>query len=201
MQYELDVGAFDEALSHAPWLIEEAKALSRVWMLNWIANSYAMVASLPGNKERIVKFDEVIESTGHAPTSIGRASLSLAEGDYQTAIERLSSRLANEDQILETRRRLQGLSILAAAQHAAGAWDDALRSTDQALKITQECDMAPAEWRFLVQQAHANRSLNNATLADEQLEKAEALWQETAGTIPSTEHRNHYAQLAERLGI
>ena len=201
MQYELDVGAFDEALVRAPGVIEEAKVLSRGWMLNWIANCLAMAASIPGNETRIASIKEIIESTGYSPSTIGRASLILAEGDHTTAIERLEARLSKNDTYLEMRNRLLGLTLLSTAQRAANAWPEAITIIDEALNIAQSSNMVPTQWRLLVQKANALRFLDDESSANEQLQSAEALWQETADTIPNSDHLNDYTQLAERLGI
>lgn len=201
MQYELEVGAFDDAIGRAPHVIEESRALSRVWMLNWVANSLAMVASLPGNENRIEPIKAIIESTGYAPGSIGRASLALCEGDAEAALDRLQSRLPRLGSLLETRNRLLCLAMMATCYQATGSWQEMLDVIKQALTITNESELKPMQWRLLTLQAKAHQELGAAEAAKDSLDQAEEIWRLTADAIPDDKHRDAYALLAERLGI
>jgi tetratricopeptide (TPR) repeat protein len=201
MQYELTVGAVDEALARASWVIEESIALSRVWMLRWVADSYAAVASLPGNEERLTQFNEIIAATGFEPGTIGKAWLDLAAGDYQTAVGRIEARLARKDRIIDSRHKLNAQKTLGLAQLKAGDLVAAQAHTEQALAITTANNMLAQHWQLLLQQSLVHRALGNEQEAQQLHTQAESVWQEVCDNIPDAEHRQRYTGLAESLGL
>jgi tetratricopeptide (TPR) repeat protein len=201
MQYELNVGAFDAALARAPHVIEEAHALSRVWMLRWTANLMALAMAVPGNEGNLTRVRELIETTGYDADSSGRAAIALAEGNSNTAEELLEKRLKSDSRYLELRGRLMTTGLLTSVYERTGQWEALRDSAKEIINTAEQCDMNPLCWRQLVALSRAEAALGDSENSKAHQEKAEALWQQTMETIPEASHRDAYTHLAEKLGL
>jgi tetratricopeptide (TPR) repeat protein len=188
LQYLLDCAAFDEAFEKAPHVIEESEALSRIWMLNWVANALAHVTPYL-NAADIQRARALIDSTGMRLGRAGQSSLALAEGDLDQARTLGTGERKAELEVREARRLLATRERFAQTLVAAGAWDDACAEIDQAIPACREAKLQQILWRLLALKAMVCRSRKDDAAAETARTEARALQADIATTISNPAHR------------
>jgi tetratricopeptide (TPR) repeat protein len=191
LQYLLDCAAFSEAFEKTHYLVEESKALSRVWMLNWVANSLANVTPYLDTDDH-QRARVLIETTGIPLGRAGQASLALAEGDLDRARGLGSSKRDAGLEIREARRLLAIRERFAQTLVMAGAWDDAGLEIDQAIPACREAKLYQILWRLLALKAMVSRSRKHDDAAEASRAEARALHADIGATIGNPTHRETF---------
>ena len=200
-QYELNVGAYDDAIARAPLVTDESKALSRVWMLDWIAYASALTMLGPAGKTHKPQLLQIIDATEQTLSGVGKAALLLAQGSFEEGVDVLQAVLQKGSQYLSVRQRLTTFHLLAVAHAERSEWRPALDFSQQAISQADELCMSPLLWRLYLLRAQSQSGLGQAAEAETSSHLAESIWQEVADSIPDTAHRRHYTLLAERAGL
>jgi tetratricopeptide (TPR) repeat protein len=191
LQYLLDCAAYSEAFEKTPYLVEEAKALTRVWMLNWVARSLAHVTPYL-DADDLQRAKGLIETTGISLGRAGRSSLALADGDLDEARSLGSGKREAELEVREARLLLASRERFAQILVAAGAWDEASAEVDQAIPTAREAKLRQILWRLLALKAIISRSGNDQTAAEAAQAEARALHAEIGATITIPAHRESF---------
>jgi hypothetical protein len=188
LQYLLDCAAFDEAFEKTPYVIEESKALSRVWMLNWVANALAHVTPYL-DADDVQRARELIETTGMKLGRAGQSSLALADGDLDQARTLGTGKRKAELEVRQARLLLATRERFAHILVAAGAWDDAGAEIDQAIPACREAGLQQILWRLLALRAMVSRSNKDTAAAETARSEARALHAKIGATISNQGHR------------
>jgi tetratricopeptide (TPR) repeat protein len=202
MHYALQVGAHEEAIARAKHVTVESHALSRAWMLKWIAQDLADLAfDYAGDAAMIARIEELIAATGARLGAIGAAALNIAKGDYGAAAA-LQDVSKGHDWIATTRLEIMRAQILA---HLAAAQGDHAKARDWLNKAVSRARDTGAEhrlWRALGELALIEEAMGDKGSAATR-EEAQAVWTKVGATIPDMEHRAAFMRglIACRLGL
>lgn len=199
----LRTGAVDEALDRAAHVTAESHALSRAWMLKWIAHDLAaLAADYVGDATMIARITALVTATEASPGILGKAALHLASGETGQARELL---LAPQPAELIGASRFDFVYALLLAQlHQAGG--DHAQALD-AIKPAVDCARAAGAegqlWRLLGEQGLIEQALGHDAAAAATQQEAKALWTKIGSTIPDIEHRAAFMRgpVARRLGF
>jgi len=188
LQYLLDCAVFDEAFDKTPHVVEESKALSRVWMLNWVANALAHVTPYL-DADGVRRAHALIESTDMPLGRTGQSSLALAEGDLDRARTLGTGKRDAETEVREARLLLATRERYAQILVAAGAWGEASAEIDHAIPASREAQLRQILWRLLALKAMVARAGKDDTAAEAARAEARKLHTEIGETISNPAHR------------
>ena len=169
-------------------MIDESKALSRIWMLNWVANALAHVTPYLGVDD-VQRARALIETTGMRLGRTAQSSLALAEGDLDQARNLGAGKPRAELEVRQARLLLATRERFAHTLVAAGAWDDAGAEIDQAIPACREASLQQILWRLLALRAMVSRSKKDTAAAETARSEARALHAKIGATIGNQAHR------------
>jgi tetratricopeptide (TPR) repeat protein len=201
MSYVLRTGAHDEALERAKHVTAESHALSRAWMLKWVAEDLAgLAADYVGDAEMIARIEALVTATGAPPGKLGEAALHIAKGENDAAMALLVGPKQIE-WIGAARFETVHARLLAQLHTSGGDHAQALAAIEPAVSRARESAAAGRLWRLLGEQALIEEALGRDAATTRQ--EAKALWSRIGGEIPDPEHRAAFTRgpMARRLGF
>jgi tetratricopeptide (TPR) repeat protein len=201
MSYVLRTGAHDEALERAKHVTAESHALSRAWMLKWVAQDLAgLAADYVGDAGMIERIEALVAATEAPAGTLGEAALLIAKGENAAAMELLIA--PKRVEWMGAARYGTVLALLLAQLHAIGGdHAQALAAITPAVALAREDGADGRLWRLLGEQALIEEALGQDAAATRQ--EAKALWARIGADIPDPEHRAAFTRgpIARRLGF
>lgn len=201
LSYVLRTGADDEALDRAPHVIAELHALSRAWMLNWVAQDLAeLAADHVGDGEMINRIEALVAATEAPPGVLGEAALRIAKGEHAAAKELLLAPKRVEWMGAARFETVHG-GLLAQLHTIEGDHAKALAAIKPVVARARQTGAEGRLWRLLGEQGLIEQALGHDFTATQQ--EAAALWSKLGSAIPDTEHRAAFTRgpIARRLGF
>ncbi len=184
--FKCQMGAIAEVLAEAEALIEESRALNRVWMVGSLVEFLAVACARAG---RTAEAQDVIGKVApeSPPRGLAAAHIALATGDAAGALEKaqqLSRTHANNGNRLSAADagEVVALSFLA-LQRFAEARDEAARQ----IAFCEERGYRNLLWRLLATRAEAHAGLGSIKDAMADFRAGAALVKALAATIPVAE--------------
>jgi len=191
-QFELNCGDFDAALVRGPDVISESEALSRIWMLGWVANSCAIVQPyLIEQPDKIAEFNQLIESTGMPVRNAGEAALKIASGDFGDGIQILEKRVEREDRGLRVRDDAVTYLYLTLANLQHGNYRTAYEVGKQGITLCERHQLHYRHWQQLSLTALAAEQCGEADAASD-MEKARELHAKVGGTVNDEKYQQAF---------
>jgi hypothetical protein len=202
--YDMHVADVEGALARTPYVIEEAKALARAWMLTGLSNRLALASpSQVGDTATIARIEALIADTGMFPGMTGTTALALAKGDTTTARTSLkAAESANQGQLAVV-ARLTRVQLLAQIETADGNHQAANDAISTAVALAREKSMRSQLWRLLGEQAIISEKTGEAQAASASKAEAKQIMAELSQTIPDERQRANFLQgrVATQLGL
>lgn len=201
LTYVVLTGAHDEAIDRAVHVTAESHALSRAWMLKWVAMDLAeLAADYVGDPQMIARIETLVAATGASPGVLGEAALAIAKGEAAAAKELLLGPKRVDWTGAARFATLHG-RLLAQLHTIAGEHDKALEAIKPAVSRARETGADGRLWRLLGEQGLIEQALGHDATATRQ--EAAALWTRLGSDIPDTEHRAAFMRgpIARRLGF
>jgi hypothetical protein len=205
LQYLLDCGHFEEAFEKTPHVVAEAKVLSRMWMLSWVANSLANAARYMADEPDMMNQLEVLlESTGTSPGRMARCALALGRGELESAKEisdQIAGRLQASTRDLGPYLTFKDIRCFILA--ADNRWNDVLIELDTILPRCRESKVHELLWRALALKARAEHMVGNDEASEACLLEAKEIHASIAERIANPSHRAAFetGRVATLLGI
>ena len=201
MTYVLRTGAHDEALDRAVHVTAESHALSRAWMLKWVAQDLAeLAADYAGDAPMIERIETLVAATEAPPGVLGEAALCIAKGEHSAAMALLIAPKRVE-WMGTARFGAVHAQLLAQLHTSGGDHARALEVIKPAVARARETAAEGRLWRLLGEQALIEEALGQDGAASRQ--EAKALWARIGAEIPDPEHRAAFTRgpIARRLGF
>lgn len=201
LSYVVQTGAHDEAFDRAVHVTAESNALSRAWMLAWIAQDLAeLAADYVGDAAMIERIAALVAATETAPGFLGEAALLIAKGETDEARALLQGP-KNLHWVGTARRESVQARLLAQLHTVTGDHAQALEVIKPAVANARTSGADGRLWRLLGEQALIEQALGHD--AESTRQEAAALWTRLGSTIPDSEHRAAFMRgpIARRLGL
>lgn len=188
----------------AAHVITEAKYLSRVWMLNWVANGLAGAAPyLRDEPALLASLDELIEETGASLGRWSRAELALSRSDVGEALALTTLSGDRSDSLLQLRRDVTNMELRALVLTTGGQWQAAVELLEPEIARATEVRLVQPVWRMSALAAWACKELGQNEDAQHHLDAAEKYRAEIGAGIGNAAHRQSFlsGRVASRLGL
>ena len=202
MHYLLETGTHDQALDLAAHVTAESHALSRAWMLKWVAQDIAeLAADYVGDAPMIKRIEALVEATGASPGVLGEAALGIAKGENAAAMELLLAP-GKDARVGAARFGAMHARLLAQLNTIAGHPERALEAIKPAVARARKTAAKGRLWRLLGEQALIEEALGSNDAAATR-EEATTLLRRIGASIPDSEHRAAFLRgpIAHRLGF
>ncbi len=205
LQYEINVAAYEAALQRAPRVIDEAKHLSRAWMLRWISGAVAgMAASCADEPAMLERIESLVTESGASPGVVGTAAIALAHNDLAMARSQTGDSGGNSIRSsASVTERLRRAEFAAEMDTREERWAQARDHISAAIEVAREKNMRGYLWRLLGRQAQIEDALGAVDAAAVSRTEARTLQREIAATIPDAQHRTSFLQgrVARQLAL
>ena len=205
--YLLELMAFERAEQAARSVIEEARILSRPWMVGWaqtiLARSLAEMGRLHGRTAEILRSEIEVAAGTHSLLTFMEAAGAVPGAD--TVAEALLARGAAADALVEAERLVAGsetrgrgrdyapaLELKARALIKLGQPAEALLLLDEALTLATDMNYRRILWRVQRTRGDAYSALGNADAAAGSYREAAAVLRALADTIPDAQLQNGF---------
>ena len=201
MTYMLRIGAHEEGLDLAVHVTAESHALSRAWMLQWVALELAeLAADYVGDAQMIERIDALVAATETSPGDLGEAALRIAKGETAAAMELLQAPKRAE-WMLAARFEAVRARLMAQLYAIGGKHAEALEVLTPAVAHARESGAEGQLWRLLGEQGLIEQAMGNDFTASR--EDTIALWKKLGSDIPDSAHRAAFMRgpAARRLGF
>ncbi len=178
------LGAARDLLDEAEALIDEARALHRVWMVAGAVDALCVATARAGlHREAAALVAKAAPES--KPGDLAEGQLALAGGDAESALA-----LARTVQSSTGQRGLclieaNASELAATCLLALGRWAEARDEADKAIAFCEQSGCRNLHWRLLAHRAVAHASLGAEAEARTDRAAAEALLKALAETVPS----------------
>jgi tetratricopeptide (TPR) repeat protein len=192
--YLLELMAYERAEQAARILIEQARILSRPWMVGWaqmiLARSLAAMDRLHGRTTDIVRSE--IEAAGAVPTTEALAEALLARGAAADALVEAEKLVAGSEARGRGRDHAPALEVKARALVNVGQPAEALSLLHEALRRARDLDYRRILWRVQRTRGDVYSALGDADAAAGSYKEAAAVLRALADTIPDAQLQNGF---------
>lgn len=201
MHYAFAVGADDDMLERARHVTAEAHALTRDWMLQWVARDLAGLASdYCDDPAMIARIEALIADTGAQCGTLGKAALALAKRDRAGAAALLDGAQSRE-WVGHVRRKVTRAQLSAQLHMLDG---DPVKARDAIADAVARARANAAEgwlWRLLGEQALIEEALGSNAGAEALRREGIEIWARIGTTIADPDHRAAFLKgpIAQRL--
>jgi tetratricopeptide (TPR) repeat protein len=192
--YLLELMAYDQAEQAARTVIEQARSLSRPWMVLWaqtiLARSLVATGRLQGRAADMVRSE--IEAAGAFPSAEAMAEALLAGGAAADALEEAEKLMAGSEAGGRGRDYVPALELKARALINLGRPAEALPLLDEALTRATDMNYGRILWRVQLSSGDALSALGDPDAAAGSYQEAAAALRALADTISDAQLQNGF---------